>query len=425
MDSLPFVLTTILQTFQPLMRAEVFSSFGYLLTGLLIGEVKAGTVRASVFAPADYWPQRLSDLFCRHKLSGQALMAHLTTIALAALYPHGLPERLLWIADATYTEKPYAHRIASVDWFHRLKHVAGRAKNLKGHCYVFAAHLYTHGQGSVRQWASVLVGALLYVKGRSIPTLVGALAQQLRLPAPVRHVWLTDSGILSRPLLRALGAQGHFALGRLRCNQRVYFAPRCRSPRQRRPRLFGQSCRVDQLLTRFPHRLRQHPTVLRVRGRERAVQVWEAAILLRGVWPHRALPARIVLVTVPGLSLAPWYLLCTDLGLDPVDAVHTYSGRVQIEVNFDEAKELGLGHYQGRSGQGVRRWPLFVCVAHLLLKFLSTGVLSVPLPALNWSWYPRENTVGQVRRRLMELCRPRISREKLRTCTEQEFAKAA
>src|SRR5262249_3348558 len=71
------------------MRAEVFTSFGYLLTGLVIGEVKAGTVRASVFAPADYWPQRLSDLFCRHKLSGQALMAHLTTIALTALYPQG------------------------------------------------------------------------------------------------------------------------------------------------------------------------------------------------------------------------------------------------------------------------------------------------------------------------------------------------
>jgi hypothetical protein len=141
MDSLPLVLTTILQTFQSLMRAEVFTSFGYLLTGILIGEAKAGTVRASIFAPADYWPQRLSDLFCRHKLSGQALMAHLAAVVLAYLYPRGLPERLFWIADATYTEKPYAQHIASVDWFHRLKYVAGRAKNLKGHCYVFAAPL--------------------------------------------------------------------------------------------------------------------------------------------------------------------------------------------------------------------------------------------------------------------------------------------
>jgi hypothetical protein len=60
------------------MRAEVFESFTYLLCGLLIGEAKQGTVRTSVFAPTNYQPQRLSDLFCRHKLSRQALTAHLT-----------------------------------------------------------------------------------------------------------------------------------------------------------------------------------------------------------------------------------------------------------------------------------------------------------------------------------------------------------
>ena len=115
----------------------------------------------------------------------------------------------------------------------------------------------------------------------------------------------------------------------------------------------------------------------------------------------------------------------TDLLLDPVEAVHTYAGRFQIEVNFAEIKELGLGHYQGRSGQGVRRWPLFLCVAHVLLKFLATGIVSVPLPELYWSWYPRENTLGQVSRRLRELCRPRISRDKPGSSSDQEFAKAA
>lgn len=425
MDSLPLALRTILHSFEPLMRAEVFRSFCYLLTGLLIGEAKAGTVRASVFAPADYSPQRLSDLFCRHKLSGQALMAQLTRITLSTLYPHGLPARLFWIADATYTEKPYAQHVASVDWFHRLKYVAGRAKNLKGHCYVVAAHLYTVGEQHAQQWASVLVGALLYVKGRSIPSLVGALAQQLRLPSTVRHVWLTDSGILSRPLLRGLGLQAQFALGRLRCNQRVYFPPRHHSPRQRRPRVFGPSRRVDRLHTQCPQRLRLLHTVLHVRGRTRAVNIADAEILLRGVWPGRALPARVIIVTVPGLALTPWYLLCTDLTLDPVEAVHTYAGRFQIEVNFDEVKELGLGHYQGRSGQGVRRWPLFLCLTHVLLKFLATGVLVVPLPDLKWSWYPRQNTVGQVRRRLIEFCRPRISRDKPFPTSAQQFAKAA
>jgi len=65
-----------------------------------------GTVRSAVFAPADYQPQRLSDLFCRHKLTQQALMAALARLALQYLYPAGLPSRLFWIADATNTEKP-------------------------------------------------------------------------------------------------------------------------------------------------------------------------------------------------------------------------------------------------------------------------------------------------------------------------------
>jgi hypothetical protein len=143
------------------------------------------------------------------------------------------------------------------------------------------------------------------------------------------------------------------------------------------------------------------------------------------VWPHRALPARVVSVAVPGLSLTPWYLLCTALTFDPVPAGRTYAGRCQIAVNCDEVKELGLGHSQGRSAQGVRRWPLFLCIAHLRLKFLATEVLSIPLPALNWSWYPHENTLGQVRRRLREFCRPRISRDKLCPVREQEFANAA
>jgi hypothetical protein len=198
MDSLPPVPLDFISVFRPLMRAEVFDSFTYLLCGLLIGEAKHGTVRASVFAPTDYQPQRLSDLFCRHKLSRQALMAQLTEKVLTTLYPAGLPERLFWLADSTLTEKPFVRRVASVELFHRAKRVIGRAKHLQGHCYVFTAHLYQPAQ---QYWASVLVGALLYVKGRSIPQWVGDLAQQLRLPALVRHVWVVDRGIASRPLV--------------------------------------------------------------------------------------------------------------------------------------------------------------------------------------------------------------------------------
>lgn len=419
MESLPLELISFIQQLRPLMRVEVFNSFCFLLMGILIGEAKHGTVRASVFAPAVYQPQRLSDLFCRHKLSHQAFMAALARLVLRALYQGGLPARLFWLADSTQTEKPYAKRIASVEWFHRTKRVAGRAQKLKGHCYVFAPHLYRYGQEQV--WASVLVGALLYVKGRSLSHLTDDLLHQLRLPTEVGHVWIMDRGLLTRPV----AAYGQFALGRVKCNQVVYFALQGQAKGRGRNKAYGAKCRVDKLLRRFAHRLQHRPMKLRVRGRERTVRVAEAQVLLRGVWAGRPLAVRVIIVTVPRSPLKPWYLLTTDLEFEVTEAVQAYEGRQQIEVNFDEIKELGLGHYMGRSGQGVRRWPLFLCAAHMLLKLMATEVIQITLPKLNWSWYRNEHSVGQLRRRLIEYCRPRISRAVGMISNLQEMRKAA
>ena len=142
MESLPPAIVDFIHLLRPLLRAEVFTSFLYWMLGILIGEAKYGTARASVFAGLDHWPQRLSDLFCRHKLSPQAFMAKLVEGALACIYPTGLPARLFWMADSTYIEKPYAKRIASVGLFHRTKRVAGQAKHRQGRGDVFAAHIY-------------------------------------------------------------------------------------------------------------------------------------------------------------------------------------------------------------------------------------------------------------------------------------------
>ena len=103
MESLPSEIARFILEFRPLFRAEVFDSFIYLFLGLLLGEAKYGTVRASVFAPADYQPQRLSDLFVRHQLSHQGFMAQLAQVVLTYLYGSRLPERLFWIADSTHT----------------------------------------------------------------------------------------------------------------------------------------------------------------------------------------------------------------------------------------------------------------------------------------------------------------------------------
>lgn len=273
MNILPSEIIQFLENFRPLMRIEVFETFTLLITGLLVGEAKQGTVRASVFASADYQPARISDFFTTHRVSPQKLMAKLTEVVLRLCYGPALPERLFWIADSTNTEKPYAEKIASLGLFHRTKRIVGRAQHLKGHCYVCAAQLYEHldAQGRMR-WASVLSGVLLYVKGRSIPTLVGQLAAQMRLPAGIRHVWIVDRGIISRPLLRALEAIGQFALGRVRTNQVVYFEPR-RQPKKGRKKIYGQRCRVDRLVKALPDRLRKQCGKLYVQGKERKVEI--------------------------------------------------------------------------------------------------------------------------------------------------------
>lgn len=165
--------------------------------------------------------------------------------------------------------------------------------------------------------------------------------------------------------------------------------------------------------------------MLRIWGGERLVQGWETEVLLRGLWAGRVLPARVLIVRVPGLKLKPWYLVTTELELAPVEAVRAYDGRYQLEVNVAEVKELGLGHYQGRHGKGVRRWPLFLGVAQSLLKLIATPVLSVALPSLNWPGYDRDDTVGQVRRRLIDACRPRISRPKASAAMAEEINRAA
>ena len=47
------------------------------------------------------------------------------------------------------------------------------------------------------------------------------------------------------------------------------------------------------------------------------------------------------------------------------------------------------------------RVPPGRCLAHSLLALLALGALPAELPALGWPWYPREDTVGQVRRRFL------------------------
>ena len=181
--------------------------------------------------------------------------------------------------------------------------VDGRAKNLKGHCYVFTAPLNRQTAGKMISWASVLTGALLYVKGQTIPQLVIELAKHLRLPDGPRHCWIVDRGILCRRLLGGIGELKQFVIGRLRRNQNIYFASEQTKTRGR-THIYGEKCRVDELRKRFPDRLRKQKMKLRVWDKQHQVEVYSAEILVRGVWRGRAQAARIIIIVVPAWGLS-------------------------------------------------------------------------------------------------------------------------
>lgn len=423
MDSLPSEIISFISNLRPLFRVEVFETFTYLMTGLLIGEAKHGAVRSSCFAPISHHWQRFSDLFTRYKLSHSAFMQTLVTLCLWHLYPMGFSAHLFWILDTTFVEKPYAKKIDEVQFWHRTKQVAGRGNKLKGHCYLFASHLYTYSQENLL--ASVLVGVMLIGKQKSQTAAVQELLELLPLPKEVKNVWIADRGLMSGKLIKQVLQKKQYALGRLKCNKVVYFAPLRQRRGKGRKKIFGAKSRVDKLVKRFEKRLRLQEMELKVGGKERMCKVWDARILLRGIEKGASCDARIIIVEVKASDMKPLYLLTTELDLEVACAIKSYLGRSQIEVNFDEIKELGLSNYMGRSRQGITRWGLFLCLAQSCLKLISTKHLKVVLPLLNWSWYKRENTVGQIRRRLVEYVRPRISRTLSVQDNLQEIKKAA
>ena len=219
------------------------------------------------------------------------------------------------------------------------------------------------------------------------------LVAQLQLPPEVCHVVVSDRGLNSCQGVRWLRAQGCHSVTRLKRNTVVYTPAEAPALRGRgRPRKYGTKSRVDALDRSL---LTEQAVTVWVDGR------WQPATTWRGTCWRRGLPELVTLVIVETAGRAPWYLQATDPTLSTAEIVAGYHGRHAIEPAIQAANALGLDHYHGRTARGVRRWPLLICLAHSLLALLALGVLDLPLPTLGWPWYRQEDTVGQLRRRLL------------------------
>jgi hypothetical protein len=388
---LPRPLQAPLQPFRPLFHADTWPVFLCLLTGLLTGHTRLACVRASLLCAAVSW-QQCCDFFRRARWSRTAFLQATTALVLRSLYPEGLPARLWWVADTTTSDKPSARAVFGIRTFWRGCRRPGQTRTHQGHGWLVLAHLY---QRPDRSWQALLIGALLWLHLRAAPPsrLTGALVAHLNLPSPVSHVVVSDRGLNSRAMVRAVRAHNWHSVTRLKRNTVVYTpAPAPAVRRRGRPRKYGTKYRVDALDRSL---LTPLAVTVWVDGR------WQPATAWRGGFWRIGLPEVVTLVIVETAGRAPWYLQATDATLTTEEIVAGYHGRHAIEPAIQQANALGLDRYHGRTARGVRRWPLLICLAHSLLALLALGALSLPLPTLGWAWYRREDTVGQVRRRIL------------------------
>lgn len=388
---LPQQILEVLQSLRPVFHAYSWESFLYLITGLLLGQAQPGIVRASLYAPRTYNWRRLHDLLRRSAWSGTGLMIALTQMVLSTLYPDGFPAYLFWVIDSTYLEKMYARAIEGVLIHHRPHPKAGQKDTLKGHGLMLVAHLY---QQSARHFKAFLLGGLLYVKKESFGQLGQLLFEALPLPAKVHNIALMDRGLSGLKLARALSKQNIYCLGRVKGNARFFLqAPPETYKGRGRPPIYGDKFRADSL----PKALMQKIQMDVPLDRELV-----PATVYRGTFRRKGFPDPLDLIRVEVKDLSPWLLMLTDLSLPTEKAVLAYAGRSQIEVAINQAKGLGLDTYRGRRLKGVQRWPMVVGTVHCLLQLIAVGALRLTLPAQNWPWYRKENTVGSIQRRFIQ-----------------------
>jgi len=387
---LPQEIMEVLQALRPVFHASSWESFLYLVTGLLLGQAQAGIVRASLFAPEGYNWRRLHAFLRRNRWSETGLMVALIGMVLSVLYPDGFPAHLFWVLDQTYLEKVYAQAIERV-MVHRRPHPkTGQGRKLKGHGLMTIAHLY---QQSTHRLKAFLLGGLLYFKQATFVELSQQLVRILPLPAEAHNVFVTDRGLTSIKLAKTIRAEGAYSLGRVKGNA-CFYLPATKEDYKgigRRP-TYGKKLRADAAL------VNEQPPVkmpIPLDGKLVIGCVWRGSFLRKGFQD----PVDLIRVEVKGCK--PWLLMLTDPTLETEQAIWAYYGRAQIEVAISEAKSLGLDAYRGRRESGIKRWPMIIGTVHSLLQLIAVGALNLALPAQNWPWYRKENTVGAIQRRLI------------------------
>ena len=362
--SLPRSLTDLLMAFRPCFTAPTFTTFSWLVVGLVAQpgtRTVTGMLVGARLAGGIWHHSRAHRFFAAARWSADALGLVVLEVVVACLLGPVAPLRL--VVDDTLFRRS-GRKVFGAAWHH--DPLGKGAKPVAwANCWVVVGVLVELPFVPQRVVCLPVVCRLWRPKQPDrtklalAVELVGLVAER----CPDRQVHLTGDAAYAGKTLRALPTQVTVTT-RLRSDAALYELAPPRTGRPGRPRRKGK--RMPELIVLAAlTRVRFKQTVVCCYGELRVVELACLRCLWYGTFGPR--PVQVVLVRSPGApdgyDLA---LVTTDLAATPAELVQRYAARWQVEVLFQEARQdAGVGQARNRTRTAVERTVPFglVCVS--------------------------------------------------------------
>jgi hypothetical protein len=209
-----------------------------------------------------------------------------------------------------------------------------------------------------------------------------------------------DAYYACRPWIAEQREKHRRVVTRLRADARLFeLPPEKRRKSRGRPKTYGPKiCLWRRAL--LDQKFEAEEEVL-VYGRKHQVRLRKIVCRWRG------LDDPVSVVIVKGIGKRPVYLLDTDTDASAKQTLLFYAARHAVEQPYEDLKcDAGLGHYIGRTEQGVRRFAMLSVTSHTLLRLIEVvPELRAALPQVDEPWRRKLEhlTTGQIRMAVSQL----------------------
>jgi hypothetical protein len=322
-------------------RQATFYWMGVVLAGLSLRTDLAGVtslLRALWLQPGVY--PKLLHLFHTPALDLELLTQGWTRLVACLFQPLRVEGRWVILGDGLKAPKE-GRQMPAVKKLHQESGNNSKPPFIRGHSFQALALLVQGPLGAVL--AVPLVSRIhegVVFSNRHRRTLLDKLVtlfQQVMAVLEGPALLVADAYYASAKVIRPLRAQGHHLLTRARRSATAYYpAPRPAQPRPGRPRLYGEKVRLRDLFA-DPEAFVAAPSP--VYGEVDVTVRYRCVDLL---WRPIGQLVRFVLVEHP--QRGRLILMCTDLGLSPLQIITLYGYRFKIECSFKQGLRT-LGTY--------------------------------------------------------------------------------